>query len=396
MKLPHAPRRGWIVHSLDQRRSTYLLPLALLLAACQPEPAPPLLKKVAPRLTERLTRGASQLPEAERRFKEAAVYLDGKPVGVLKRSELPPSLPRRTQRLLDGREVPRYRVLEYLTTLGVPLDRLRSAHFLGGRGRASIVTGDELRKHPDTLLFSFSRGDSGKPRVHWPEEGIVVNTTIDTLSGLTLYVDKEPPRYDPKAHEFSFADGKPIDGIPYAEREEALKGTRVYVDGQLLGAMRRRTLADSMRVPGGSDESPRYSFAAWLSSITGGASPQAIELIAGEDVVTRLDAAQWGEEQKALTFSLPRRSQGKMQIHLPLGDPAVKAAAPGSVADPSPKVSAVLVYVKAALPGGPLRPLAEILADEGDGSKNNQGGGQKRGNGEGSGAARTVQTDEGD
>ncbi|MEO7326958.1 MAG: hypothetical protein ABI193_00160 [Minicystis sp.] len=374
----------------------FVLATALLLAACQRDPAPPLLRKVTPRLTERLTRGLAQLPEVERRFKEAAVYLDGKPIGVLKHSELPPTLPRRSQRLLDGREVPRYRVLEYLVSLGVPLDRLRAAHFLGGRGRASIVNGDEMRKHPETLLFSFTRGDSGKPRMHWPEEGIAVNTTIDMLSGLTLYVDKDPPAYDVKSHAFTLAGGPPIEGIPYAEREEALKGTRVYVDGLLAGAMRRRTLGEAMRAPGGSDESPRYTLAAWLSSMTAGAAPQTIELINGEDVVTRLDAAQWSEEQKTLTFSLPRRSQGKMQVHLPPGDPAVKAAPPGSVPDPSPKISAVLLYVKSAPTGGPLRPLAEILADDGDGSKNDQGGARKRGNGDGSGAAQSVQSDEGE
>ena len=54
------------------------------------------------------------------------------------------------------------------------------------------------RKHRETLLFSFTRGDSGKARMHWPEEGIAVNTTIDMLSALTLYVDKEPPAFDPK------------------------------------------------------------------------------------------------------------------------------------------------------------------------------------------------------
>jgi hypothetical protein len=397
MTPPRSPREGWIFPDLGQRRSRWLVLLAALaLAACGKDPAPPLLKKVSPRLTERLGRGATQLPEAERRFKEAAVYLDGKPIGVIKHSELPPSLPRRSQRLLDGREVPRYRVLEYLSTLGVPLDRLRAAHFLGGRGRASIVAGDELRRHPETLLFSFSRGDSGKPRMHWPEEGIAVNTTIDTLSGLALYVDKEPPHYDAKAHEFAFADGKPIEGIPYAEREEALKGTRVYVDGLLVGAMRRRTLAEGMRLPGGSEESPRYALAAWLATMTGGASPQAVELIAGEDLLTRLDAAQWAEEQAALTFTLPRHSQGKLAVLLPPGDPARKAAASTPMPEAGIKVSAVLLHVKGAPPGAPLRPLAEILAAEGDGSKNDQGGGQKRGNGDGSGTARSVQSDEGD
>ena len=56
------------------------------------------------------------------------------------------------------------------TTLGVKVDRIRVAHLLGGRDRAVIIAGDELRKHRDTLAFSFTRGDSGKPRMHWPAE----------------------------------------------------------------------------------------------------------------------------------------------------------------------------------------------------------------------------------
>ncbi|MFO0762752.1 MAG: hypothetical protein U0359_40320 [Byssovorax sp.] len=377
------------------RRALLALLVATSLSACRSDPPPPPIRKLAPRLTERLGRSEGRRPEQERRFKEAGVYLDGKPLGVLRHSELPPSLPRRSQRLEDGREVPRFRLLEYLAALGAPVDRLKAAHFLGGRGRASIVAGDELRKHPETLLFSFSRGDSGKPRVHWPPEGIAVNTTIDTIAGILLYADKEPPAFDRKDHSFSLDGGAPIDGIPYAQGEEPLKGTRVYVDGVLAASMRRRTLPAGLLQPGSKEDDPRYWLGGWVASLDGGAAPSAVELIAGDEVVTRLSASQWAEEQKDLWFSLPRRSQGKMRVLLPPGDPAVFAAAPGTIKDPSVKVTAIQVYVKTQPAGGAIRPLGEILA-EGDGSMDDQGERKKRGDGGGSGAARSLQSDEGE
>jgi hypothetical protein len=393
-----APRLpGWTSAYLDRQSTRWCLLLAAsFLAACQGDPPPPPIRRLAPRLTERLTRGRAELPDGERRSNETGVYLDGKPLGVLRHSELPPSLPRRSQRLEDGRDVPRFRVVEYLTSVGVPVERLRAAHFHGGRGRASIVSGEELRKHPETLLFSFNRGDGGKPRMHWPEEGIAVNTTIDTLGALTLYVEREPPAFDRKAHTFSFDGGPPIEGIPYAQGEEPLKGTRVYVDGLLVASMRRRALAPTLALPGTDPQNPRYSLAAWIASLPVAApQPKAVELIAGDDVVTRLSAEQWAREQGELSFSLPRRSQGKILIHLPTSDPAVAAAPPGSAPDPAIKLTAIQIYVKSDPRGGPLRPLPELLAEAG-GSSNDQGGGEKRRNGGGSGTARTLHNDRGE
>lgn len=366
----------------------------VLVSACGNAPRPPPVKRLRALLSERLPAfQPDKLPEQKRRFREAAVYVDGKPIGVLKHSELPPMLPLRKQRLADGREVPRWRFSEYLTAAGVPFDRVRAAHFLGGRDRAAIVAGDELRKHKDTLVFSFTRGDAGKPRVHWPP-GIVMNTSIDTIVAVTLYVDKEPPAYNSRDHSFTFADGKPIEGVPYALPEEALKGTRVYVDGALVSAMKRKTLPNSMLVPGSDERAPRFSLDAWLTSAgVDPAAARATDLLSGEDVITRLGPKEWATERKTLAFSLPRRSQGRILLHLPPEDPAVKAAAP-PVADPSLRVSAIMIYKNVTPSKQPVAPLADLVAAEPPGSPTDQVDPEKPAGGPGSGTARDMQNDE--
>jgi hypothetical protein len=365
-----------------------------LVSACAPAPPPPPVKRLRALISERLpVFQPDRLPEQKRRFREAAVYVDGKPIGVLKHSELPPTLPLRKQRLADGREVPRWRFSEYLTAAGVPFERVRAVHFLGGRDRAAVILGDELRKHRETLVFSFTRGDAGKPRVHWPA-GIVMNTSIDTIAAVTLYVDKEPPAYNSRDHSFSFADGKAIEGVPYAVPEEALKGTRVYVDGALVSAMKRKTLPSSMLVPGSDERAPRFSLEAWLTSAgVDPAAARATELLSGEDVITRLGPKEWDTERKTLAFSLPRRSQGRILLHLPPDDPAVRAAG-ASVADPSLRVSAIMIYKNVTPLKQPLAPLAELVAAEPPGSGQDLADPEKQVEGRGSGTARDMLNDE--
>ena len=382
------------------RTSGHLHRLALLIlatvvaSACAQPGRPPSVKRVRALISERLPAfQPDKLPEQKRRFKEAAVYVDGKPIGVLKHSELPPTLPLRKQRLADGREVPRWRFSEYLTAAGVPFDRVRAAHFLGGRDRAAIVAGDELRKQRDTLVFSFTRGYAGKPRVHWPP-GIVMNTSIDTIVAITLYVDKEPPTYKSSDHSFSFADGKSIEGVPYAVPEEALKGTRVYVDGALISAMKRKTLPNSMLMPGSDEAAPVFSLDAWLTSAgVDPAAARATDLLSGEDVITRLGPKEWASERKTLSFSLPRRSQGRILLHLPKEDAAVLAATP-AVADPSLRVSAIMIYKNVTPSKQAITPLAELIAAEPPGSGKDQGGAENPANVQGSGTARDVQIEE--
>jgi hypothetical protein len=385
------PRPG----GLSLRISLLIAALALV-SGCGRATSPPPVKRLRALISERLpVFQAEKPPGQKRRFGEATVYLDGRPLGVLKHSELPPTLPLRKQRLADGREVPRWRFSEYLTAAGVPFDRVRAVHFLGGRDRAAIVSGDELRRQRDALVFSFTRGTAGKPRVHWPA-GIVINTSIDTIVAVTIYVDREPPTYRSSDHSFAFADGKAIEGVPYSRPDEPFKGTRVYVDGALVSAMKRKTLPDSLLLPGAAEGAGLFSLDAWLTSA--GVDPRAAratDLLSGEDVITRLGPKEWVAERRALSFSLPRRSQGRILLHLPSNDAAVVAAG-AAVAEPSLRVSAIMIYKNVTPSKAPVAPLADLIAAESAGSGKNQGDGSSAGDGAGSGTARDVQNDEGE
>jgi hypothetical protein len=293
------------------------------------------------------------------RFGDAPVYVDGKPLGVLRYFELPPTLHVRPQKLEDGREVPRYRIAEYLQSVGVDLKKVKEIHLSGGRSRVSILAGDEFRKYEDSLLFSFTRGDSGKARTEWPDAPIKVNTTIDTLVFVSVYVDREPPRFDSKRRVFLDESGAVIEGVPYAKPEESLRGTRVYADGKLAGSVKRKRLPDSVLSKSYTLQKPRFSLDAYLASV--GVDTAKITTLAvarGDFMVARLDAETWKKQREKADFSLAPGSEGRIIVHLPLENG-------GETALPA---SAILAYT-----GAPPKRIAEApIAAAVPGSEENQ------------------------
>lgn len=324
-------------------------------------------RPLGPILAERLPAALPQrLPERQRRFREAGFYVDGRLVGVLRRAELPPAMKVRQQRLLDGREVPRFAFSDYLDAIGVDLASVRQMHVYGGRNRASIVEGDELRRLRERLTFSFTRGDRGKARMEWPDEPVRVNTTIDVIVAVAVYRDKLPPTYVKEKRYFAFDDGVPIEGIPYAPPEDS-RGTRVYSDGRLVAIVKRRTLPNSVLVPGAGLGRPRFSLDAYLASV-GVQLDEArtIELVAGDDVIARFAASAWRTEGERLAFSLPRRSQGQIAVRLPAanrGSP-IRPQAPEAVV----KVSSVQVFSKSTPPQRAVVPIDDEAIADPDGS----------------------------
>jgi hypothetical protein len=363
----------------DMRWAGWMGTAALALAsACGDRSPPPLARTLKALVAERMPskpplENRDRLPESQRRLRDAAVYLDGKPVGVLKRSELPPTLPLHKKKLSDGRLVPRYKMSEYLAAVGARLDRVRAVHFVGGRGRAALVEGDEVRARKDDLLFSFTKGmQGGKPRVHWPE-GIKINTSIDAINTMMIYEEKPPPRFDSKARTFHFDQGPAIEGLPYVEAEAQPKGTRVYVDGVYAGVLKRKVLPDAFLAPDSMPSKPRFSLEKWLASVDlAKDAVKTVELLAGEHVVVRLSGADWERERQILSFSLPRRSQGKMMVRLSGTSGALVDAGAGS-APAEVKVSAIELYRKLTPPDRPLRPLADVVQKDRPGSDDAQG-----------------------
>jgi hypothetical protein len=158
--------------------------------------------------------------------------------------------------------------------------------------------------------------------------------------------------------------------------------------------MKRKTLPSSMQIPGSDASAPRFSLEAWLASAgVDPAAARATFLLSGEDVITRLGPKEWAAERGALAFSLPRRSQGRILLHLPREDAAVVAAGP-AVTDPSLRVSAIMVYRNVAPPDPPIARLAELVAAEPPGSEKAQGVAERSGSDPGSGAARDMQNDD--
>ncbi len=297
------------------------------------------------------------------RFREATVYVDGNPRGILRALEMPPSLKTHAMHSNVG-TIDRYLVSEYLQVLGVDVAKVNTLHFYGGR-RIAVVAGSELRRFSTTLSFEFAGGDRGKPRMHFPGGDFQVNTSVDMISGIAVYVDKEAPRFINAGGEgyLAFADGKAIDGVPYAP-EEQLKGTRVYVDGVLVSTLKRKLLPNELLVDGyGSSGPAPFSLAKYLDSV--GASTKgarAIDLITGDDVVQRIDGKDWDGLKKTFAFTIPARSQGQLVIDIPSSN-ALKA-----------KISTIQIFARMEPPKRWIAPPEFVaMADAPNGSGDGDG-----------------------
>ncbi len=247
------------------------------------------------------------------RTPESTIYVDGTPVAVLRATELPLNFKPRTVVTHWGNEE-RYLITDYLAVLGVSLAKVKAVHFHGG-SRVVVVDGEDLRKNGKDLSFTFTMGDRGKVNMEFPG-ALHIDTTIDLLSNMTIYVEKEPPsKHTGGSGEYlAFADGKPIEGIPYADGEQ-LKGTRVYVDGKRIAVLKRKLLPNTI-LTGEVGASSTFSLIKYLESIHAPANIKAIDFMSDDDLVERLDVQHWNEQKSALTFSLPTHSRGQAVMSL--------------------------------------------------------------------------------
>ncbi len=185
------------------------------------------------------------------RWRGGGVYLDGQPIGMLRFGELPTKLrpiweteqhrlPFKAGEEIRYREtkVPRYRVTDYLSAVGIQLDEVVEVHMHGARDNAIVLTREDLRRHPNDVLFKFAGDTFGKPIPI--VRAIAVGTRFDDLMALTIYVKRQPPRLKP---DFTLElDGIPVHGIPY-HGEPVREGIRVYVDDRLAAVIKRNQLA---------------------------------------------------------------------------------------------------------------------------------------------------------
>lgn len=271
---------------------------------------------------------------------DTPVYVDGVQVAVLRAGELPPLSPIE----LEGGGK-RYKIADYLKGIGVSIDAIKSVHFHGNADRIASIEGTELRKEKDRFVFSFISGDTGTPLQKWDTDNLKNEFVIHEIRRVTIYVKKPSPQIHKTKQCHVGADGDCSDAIPYSDGQVA-KGTRVYLDGKMVGFVKRRHVTEAMMV-GAAAADPsetKYSVAKLLSGM--GVDPtsvKSVELMAGDDVIARATGEQFASLAPQTNFTLPKHNHGKVRVHVPAELQAKGQAAPGGT-DRDALVSAVLLY----------------------------------------------------
>ena len=283
---------------------------------------------------------------------DAPVYVDGVQAGVFRAGEL--MVPPRTTESGDIR----WNLHDYLASIGVDMAALKTVHFYGNGDRISSLDGPEIRKEKSRFEIAFSSGDTGSPIARWGVEGLKNEFMVHEIRRVAVYVKKAPASIDKVKQCHTSADGDCTAEIPYSNGVVA-KGTRVYVDGKMVGFVKRRQVTDAMIVgaPAADPSDNNYSVAKLLAGMNVDVdNVKTVEIMAGDDVIARTSGERFLAKSTDTTFSLPAHNHGKVRVHVP-----AEFQVSGSDKDRDGLVSAVLVY-KSAEPKN-LRDLVAISED---------------------------------
>lgn len=293
----------------------------------------------------------TETPHGSRRkaLSGAPVFVDGKMAAMLRYGELPPTLGAHSVK--PGAPARHYRLSEYLTAIGVDVARVKSIHVRGNGHRISSIEGSELAADRARFVFDFLGTDTGAARVAWDTTGLRNTFRAHEIRDVLVYVDKAVPQIDDKRS--CYLDPAPSRAcsasVPHAEGEMA-KGTRVYLDGKLVGHVKRRRLDENVTAGKTVDGETQFALDKFLSSIGAAVKPNAtVELLNGDDVIARASGAQLAAMAREATFVLPRHQSGRVVLSIPSSWQAA-----GSVAA-SAQVTAIQVHERSA-------PLARALA----------------------------------
>ena len=284
---------------------------------------------------------------------DAPVFVDGKQVGVLRFGEMPTMEPI----VLEGGAT-RFRMYDYLKGIGVDINAIKSVHFHGNNDRIASLEGSELRKEKDRFVFGYpAGGDTGTPHQKWDTAGLKNEFSIHEIRRVSVFVKKPVPQISKEKQCHVGADGDCTDAVPYADGVIA-KGTRVYLDGKMVGFVKRRQVTDDMRISAAAADpsETKYSLAKLLAGM--GVSPtgiQGIDFVAGDDVVARASGEQFTTLAPQTYFTLPKHNHGKVRVHVPA---EMQAKAP-SVADRDGLISAVLLFKDTKSAGRELTAISE-------------------------------------
>lgn len=243
-------------------------------------------------------------------FKEAWVYLDGMPVGILREVELPPLPETWVDEIeyLDFNagdpgphervfQVRRWKLADYFEAIGIDLKKIKQVAIHGGRGSV-LVPGDAFRKKKDEFLFDLTGTTEMKLRV-WLPMGHDFNTSFDRYAAVSVIVDK--PALTVDEENDLVLDGVVLEGIPFYG-QPLRGGIRVYLDGKLAIIIKRNSLGDEGRVAPGKDEwsIPKLMEARGLDPDQVGAA----DLLDAEGKPTRLESIA------DLSFQTSSQAQG--------------------------------------------------------------------------------------
>ena len=265
------------------------------------------------------------------KWRDAAVYADGKALGFLHFGELPMSLEPlwvdNVESLDFGpgdkgpREAPtrerRYRILDLLRAFGVDVAAIKELHLYGGSGVPMVVTARELKKHGKALCFGFGGGTSGKPLLFAPA-GLATNTVFDQVRTIAAYAERKPPRV---TAEEVLLDGKPVEGVPYFG-EPLRGGIHVYKDDRLATVIKRHKLVPESAAAIKEGDKVRWKLMRFLEiqGVYGGDVADA-EMIYDDRRLLRLS----GDELGQTTFAADAQQSG--QIFVGKADQATESIA---------------------------------------------------------------------
>jgi len=285
---------------------------------------------------------------------DAPVYVDGTQMAVLRYGDMVVA----PAKILEG-ETPSYRISDYLASIGIAPETVKSVHLHGNNDRIASIEGAELLKEKDRFTFTFASQTTGAPIQRWDTGGLKNTFVVHEIRKVSVFVKKAPIAIHPQRRCHLDAKSECTDAVPYADAAP-VHGTRVYVDGKMVGFVKRRQIEDAViagKTAGGEYKYDVAKFVASLGVKSDGI--KAVELVAGDDVVGRANAEQF--DRLAVTngevfFTLPKHQHGKVRVHVPYEmqvageNPAAREA----------MVSSVLVY-KTKSPAE--RPLTSISED---------------------------------
>jgi hypothetical protein len=243
---------------------------------------------------------------------DVGVFVDGVQASVLRYGDLP-SMPSET---LEGGSV-RYKLYDYVKAIGVAPESIKSIHVHGNNDRIGSVEGSELLKDKNRFQFQFLSGVSGAATARWDTDGLKNEFVVHEIRKVTIYVKKASPLIDAKKSCHVGADGACSDAVPYASGD-AVKGTRIYVDGKMVGFVKRRALSDALLMDKTADGEQKYNVAKLVAGFGVDTSGiKAVELVAGDDVIAHADGDKWKTISSDFFFTLPKHNHGKVRVHVP-------------------------------------------------------------------------------